>query len=75
MTDHERDAAEADPAEHDPVESARPTVGRRDQPDTIRPDVDDQPDRKLPPEPEEGGHGDDDAPDAPRPTESPAGRD
>jgi hypothetical protein len=70
MTEHEHD-----PAEHDPVESGRPTIGRRDQPDALRPDAEDRPDRKLPPEPEEDGAADNDAPDAPRPTESPAGRD
>jgi hypothetical protein len=39
--------------EHEPAESARPSVGPRDQPDAIRPDGDppdseEEPDRKLP---------------------------
>jgi hypothetical protein len=65
MTEHEQD-----PTEHDPVESARPSIGRRDQPDAIRPDSDteDRPHRKLPPDPEEDDTAGDDAPDAPRPT-------
>lgn len=39
-------------SEHEPVESARPTLGRRDQPDALRPDTDpdDGPDHKLPPD-------------------------
>jgi hypothetical protein len=80
MTEHDRntggpDPLENDPTEHDPVESARPSLGRRDEPDTIRPDTDDRPHRTLPPEPEETGDADQEAPDAPRPTESPAGPD
>jgi hypothetical protein len=37
-------------SEHSPVESARPELGRRDSPDTIRPDTDanEEPDHKLP---------------------------
>jgi hypothetical protein len=34
--------------EHDPVESARPTIGGRDTPDALRPDLDRDSDRKLP---------------------------
>ncbi|TQM03144.1 hypothetical protein [Pseudonocardia kunmingensis] len=37
-------------SEHDPVESARPSLGRRDQPDALRPDAEPGPDRKLPPD-------------------------
>jgi hypothetical protein len=48
--------------EHDPVESGRPSLGRRDQPDAIRPDADDRPDRKLPADEDAA---DVDAPDAP----------
>ena len=79
------DLTQHDLTEHDPVESARPSIGRRDEPDAIRPDPDDRPHRTLPPR-EEGdatasgdsasdGTASDGAPDAPRPTESPAGRD
>jgi hypothetical protein len=49
--------------EHEPAESARPSVGPRDQPDAIRPgddrsgtdrpDTDEEPDRKLPPDDED----------------------
>jgi hypothetical protein len=63
------------PTERGPVESARPSLGRRDEPDKIRPDTDDHPDRTLPPKPEESGAADQDAPDAPRPAESPVGPD
>jgi hypothetical protein len=68
MTEHEQD-----PTEHDPVESARPSIGRRDEPDAIQPhrhgaDAEDRPHRKLPPDPEEDDTAGDDAPDAPRPT-------
>jgi hypothetical protein len=62
---------EPEPAERSSVESARPTIGRRDEPDALRPDTgDDRPHRTLPPDPEEEGPTDD--PDAPRPTETPA---
>ena len=44
-------------SEHDPVQSARPELGRSDAPDAIRPGATDEPHRKLPPE--------DDAPDTP----------
>jgi hypothetical protein len=70
MTDHEQD-----PTEHEPAESARPSIGRRDEPDAIRPDTDDRPHRTLPPDQEDDDAAGDEAPDAPRPTESPAGRD
>jgi hypothetical protein len=80
MTEHDQEPTEHDLAEHDPVESARPSIGRRDEPDAIRPDPDDRPHRTLPPREEDddtASHGtaSDGAPDAPRPTESPAGRD
>lgn len=39
--------------EHEPAESARPSVGPRDQPDAIRPDTEEEPDRKLPPDDED----------------------
>jgi hypothetical protein len=63
------------PTERDPVESARPSIGRRDQPDALRPDTEDEPHRKLPPDPEESGATTEDLPEAARPTESPADRD
>lgn len=44
-------------SEHDPVESARPSLDRRDQPDAMRPGAEDTPDRKIPPE-DEGPGGD-----------------
>ncbi|GAA5116788.1 hypothetical protein [Pseudonocardia adelaidensis] len=61
-----------EPAERSAVESARPSIGRRDEPDAIRPDTEeDRPHRTLPPGPEEeAGTGDE--PDAPRPAETPA---
>jgi hypothetical protein len=34
--------------EHDPVESARPSIGGRDTPDALRPDTDREPDKTLP---------------------------
>ena len=54
-------------SEHDPSESARPSLGRRDQPDALRPDADaDRPDRKLPSVDADGGDTDagDAAPDS-----------
>jgi hypothetical protein len=64
-----------EPTERDPLESAQPTISRRDKPDALRPDTDDRPDRKLPPDQEDAGATTGDSPDSPRPTESPAGRD
>jgi hypothetical protein len=61
-----------EPTDRDPVESARPTIGRRDEPDALRPDTEDRPHRKLPPDPEESGAATEDSPDAPRPAESSA---
>jgi hypothetical protein len=58
MTDHEQD-----PTEREPAESARPSIGRRDEPDALRTEPEDEPRREPPP---------DDSPDSPRPTESPA---
>ncbi|OLS96717.1 hypothetical protein BJF90_43570 [Pseudonocardia sp. CNS-004] len=48
--------------EHEPAESARPSVGPRDRPDAIRPDDDrpdgdEEPDRKLPPDEDEPDDG------------------
>jgi hypothetical protein len=60
MTDHEHD-----PTQHQPAESARPTVGRRDAPDALSTEPEDDRRPKAPP---------DDSPDSPRPTESPAPR-
>jgi hypothetical protein len=60
--------------EHDPVESGKPSIGARDKPDALRPDTEDRPDRKLPPEQKKAGDTTDDSPDSPRPTESPADR-
>jgi hypothetical protein len=68
--------SEPDPAERSPVESARPSIGRRDEPDALRPDVDDRPHRTIPPDQEEEpGAATEDGPDGPRPAESPAPRD
>jgi hypothetical protein len=61
--------AEHEPTEHTPAESARPTLGRRDQPDALRPGADERADRKLLPE-EDDGEGAEDGPDAPRPVPS-----
>jgi hypothetical protein len=55
-------------SEHDPVESARPSIGRRDRPDALRLGADDRADRKLPAD----GDVDEDAPDTPRP-DAPSG--
>jgi hypothetical protein len=60
MTESERD-----PTEHQPAESARPSIGRRDEPDALRTEPEDEPRGEPPP---------DDSPDSPRPTESPAPR-
>ena len=75
MTEHEQEPSEHDLTEHDPVESARPSIGRRDEPDAIRPDPDDRPHRTLPPDPADDDTASDEAPDTPRPRESPPGRD
>ncbi|HLU59443.1 MAG TPA: hypothetical protein VKZ81_28615 [Pseudonocardia sp.] len=56
---------EKDPTERDPGESARPSIGRRDQPDAVHPDAPDRRHRAP----------DEDSPDAPRPEPSPGGRD
>jgi hypothetical protein len=58
--------SEPDPTEHQPAESARPSIGRSDAPDTLRTEPEDERRPKAPP--------DDDSPDSPRPTESPAPR-
>jgi hypothetical protein len=61
-----------EPAERSSVESARPSIGPRDEPDALRPHgEEDRPHRTLPPGPEDEGETGD-APDAPRPTETPA---
>jgi hypothetical protein len=64
--------SEPDPAERSPVESARPSIGRRDEPDALRPDADDRPHRTIPPDQEEARAAAEGTPDAPRPAESPA---
>jgi hypothetical protein len=46
MTQHESPHE----SQHDAVRSARPSLGRRDEPDALRPDVGPGADRKLPPE-------------------------
>ncbi len=67
--------SEPDPAERSPVESARPSIGRRDEPDALRPDTDDRPHRTIPPDQDEAGAAAEDSPDALRPAETPAGED
>jgi len=57
--------SEHDPTEHEPAEAARPSIGRRDEPDALRTEPADEPPGEPPP---------DDSPDSPRPTESPAPR-
>jgi hypothetical protein len=66
--------SESDPAERSPVESARPSIGRRDEPDALRPDAEDRPHRTIPPDQEEPGAAAEAGPDAPRPVESLAPR-
>jgi hypothetical protein len=51
--------SEPDPTEHGSVESARPTLDRRDQPDAIRPEAGDGPHRTLPPDEEDADDGSD----------------
>jgi hypothetical protein len=67
--------SEPDPAERSPVESARPSIGRRDEPDALRPDAEDRPHHTIPPDQEEAGAAAEDSPDAPRPAETPTGED
>jgi hypothetical protein len=62
---------EPEPVERSTVESARPSIGRRDEPDALHPGAEeDRPHRTLPPGPEEEDTTD--APDGPRPAETPA---